>query len=240
MHFMKKLLAVWCLLSVGTGVLWAQPSASGGKRVTTLYLFGMAASFNDSTVIITDVQQVDSAWVSNRSKFLLGRDEYSTQLRTWLADSMAMSHRTTWVFFSPKREKMVKKRAKMLQLYTIGKKKKKRRENPYYKVLQFTADDFCFRPVFMGDTDDENDPKMIAQRKAEAKQKKAENKAKKKADKAAAKKLKAEQKARKKANKAAAKASKATAEKEKATSKGAREGIAAISKGQDKAKEVAA
>ena len=49
--------------------------------VDKVYMFGFAASFNDSTVYFTNVQTVDSAWMDTKTKFLLGRDNYSYQLR---------------------------------------------------------------------------------------------------------------------------------------------------------------
>ena len=51
------------------------------QKVPRLYVFGIAASFNDSVVYITDIQQVDSAWMATKTKFLLGRNNYSNQLK---------------------------------------------------------------------------------------------------------------------------------------------------------------
>ena len=186
-------MALGCL----SGQAQELPEDASGKKVTTVYLFGMAASFNDSIVHFTTVQQVDSAWMSKKSKFLLGREEYSYQLRQYLAESKAMPHRTTWLFFSTNKEKMEKKRAKMVQLYTMGKKKKKQPAKPYYQAIFLTEDDFHYRPVYMGDVEDENDPLVVAKRKAEAKQKKEEKKAKDKANKAAEKAWKREKKEKK-------------------------------------------
>lgn len=189
----------FCLLAFGclAGQAQEQPENTSGKKVTTVYLFGMAASFNDSIVHFTTVQQVDSAWMSKKSGFLLGREDYSYQLRQYLAESQAMPHRTTWLFFSTNKAKMEKKRAKMVQLYTIGKKKKKQPTNPYYQAIFLTDEDFHYKAVYMGNVEDENDPEVVAKRKAEAKRKKAEKKAKDKANKEAEKAWKKERKAKK-------------------------------------------
>jgi hypothetical protein len=180
-----RILAV-CLLAFGCLSVQAQEQENtSGKKVTTVYLFGMAASFNDSIVHFTTVQQVDSAWMSKKSKFLLGREEYSYQLRQYLAENKAMPHRTTWLFFSTKKEKMEKKRAKMVRLYTVGKKKKNQPAKPYYQAVFLTDEDFHYNSVYMGDVEDENDPVVKLRLKLEAKKKKAEKKAKEKANKEA-------------------------------------------------------
>ena len=170
---------------------------TNGKKVTTVYLFGMAASFNDSIVHFTTVQKVDSAWMSKKSKFLLGRENYSHQLRQYLADSMAMPHRTAWLFFSSKKETMEKKRDKMIRLYTVGKKKKKKSAKPYYQAVFLTDEDFHYQAVYMGDVEDENDPLVVARKKAETKRQKAEKKAKEKANREAEKAWKKERKDKK-------------------------------------------
>ena len=49
----------------------------------TTYIFGFAQSFNDSTVYITGVQQLDSAYIQGKGKFLVSRENYSYQLRDY-------------------------------------------------------------------------------------------------------------------------------------------------------------
>ena len=41
------------------------------------YMFGLAASFNDSTIYVTDIQHLDGAWLYNHEMFLFGRDQYA-------------------------------------------------------------------------------------------------------------------------------------------------------------------
>lgn len=71
------LLTIAALLSV---VTFAE-----NKR-QTMYVFGFAASFNDSTVCFTDIQQLDSAYIDSKTKFLVERDNYSYQLKNYLKD----------------------------------------------------------------------------------------------------------------------------------------------------------
>lgn len=51
------------------------------KCVPKIYAFGFAASFNDSIVYFTDIQEIDSAWVGEKNEFLVNRENYflSTQ-----------------------------------------------------------------------------------------------------------------------------------------------------------------
>ena len=51
-------------------------AASAGNN--KVYLYGFAASFNDSTVYFTDIQELDSA-VVDRGGFLYGRDSYKAR-----------------------------------------------------------------------------------------------------------------------------------------------------------------
>ena len=59
---------------------------SAENRPKTVYMYGFAASFNDSTVYFTDIQQVDSAYIDHRTKFLYSRSNFSYQLRNYLAN----------------------------------------------------------------------------------------------------------------------------------------------------------
>ena len=61
-------------------------SAARVKVEPKMYMFGFAASFNDTIVHFTEIQAVDSVWYDTKSKFMLGREHYSTQLRNHLAD----------------------------------------------------------------------------------------------------------------------------------------------------------
>ena len=70
----KTLLFILAAL-VATTTLYA-----AGKK-TRVYVYGFAASFNDSIVYFTDIQTLDSATIASKSGFLYGRDNYSYQLR---------------------------------------------------------------------------------------------------------------------------------------------------------------
>jgi len=90
-----------------------------------VYMFGVGASFSDSTVYITDVQEV-SAFVSNDSKkFLAGRDQYTYQLKNLLTSTNRMKNPTCATFYALKKDKLEKKREKVLKQFTQQKKKEK-------------------------------------------------------------------------------------------------------------------
>lgn len=63
------------------------------QKQERLYVYGVATSFNDSTVYITEIQQLDSAWVDTKTGFLYSRNNYSFQLRDHLkANGFATPH----------------------------------------------------------------------------------------------------------------------------------------------------
>ena len=55
-------------------------------QVPKMYIFGFAASFNDTIVHFTNVQEIDSAWIEKKNNFLQTRELYSYQLRDFLAN----------------------------------------------------------------------------------------------------------------------------------------------------------
>ncbi len=108
------------------------------------YMFGFSASFNDSIVYFTDIQEIDSVWFTQKKKLLAGRSNYSYQLRDFFADKMNLPKRTCVVIASQKLKDVEKKYAKMKKQYT-GKKAKP------YDVRFITSSDFMFRSINMSD-----------------------------------------------------------------------------------------
>ena len=77
MNLKRSLLVVLACLLVGV-------AAEAAEKTKKVYVYGIAISFNDSTVYLTDIQKLDSAVVTSKTKFLYGRDNYSYQLRDYL------------------------------------------------------------------------------------------------------------------------------------------------------------
>ncbi|MBQ9637050.1 MAG: hypothetical protein IJV36_04015 [Prevotella sp.] len=92
-------------------------SALAINKLTPLYMFGFASSFNDSTVYITEIQRVDSSWIDTKTQFLYSRDNYSFQLRDHLKTD-ENPFPTCNVFFAEKRKQIEKKYLKLKKRYT--------------------------------------------------------------------------------------------------------------------------
>ena len=90
------------------------PSLAQNNRVVPkAYMFGFVASFTDSVVFFTDIQEVDSVWLMPRKKMLAGKSNYSYQLRNFCADSLGFKNRTVVVVSALTRKEIEKKYAKI-------------------------------------------------------------------------------------------------------------------------------
>jgi hypothetical protein len=113
-------------------------------KMPKVYMFGFAASFNDTIVHFTDVQAVDSVWMDSKTHFLLGRENYSNMLRNYLDQQLQMPHRTCIVVANTKRAKLEKKFLKMKKLYTQSKDGK-----VHFDVKYLGNQDFEFKTIDM-------------------------------------------------------------------------------------------
>ena len=114
------------LMAAGTMKVQAQD-----VKVPQVYMFGFVASFNDSTVYFTNIQQV-----------LAGRNQYSNQLREFFAEKRNMPNRTCVVIANVDRKKVEKKYIKMKNKYLVKSKKP-------YDVRNIFESDFKFETVDM-------------------------------------------------------------------------------------------
>jgi len=113
---------------------------AGGRNSNqqgTVWMFGFAASFNDSTVYMTDIQMVDSAWTTNKNIMLTGRDNYSYQLRDYLK-KQGVNTPTCVTTFALKYKDIQKKYLKMKRRYTKGGR---------YDVRFVETRDFSYTPI---------------------------------------------------------------------------------------------
>ena len=92
-------------------LLFCVAMGAEAKRVLPkhMYMFGFAASFKDSVVYMTEIQDVQGAWYDTKSKFLLGRDHYSSQLKEHFKEKLQMSDRVCMVIFAKSIKKAEKK-----------------------------------------------------------------------------------------------------------------------------------
>ena len=137
MKFLKHLSLAIALMAVGTLKVQAQD-----VKVPHAYMFGFVASFNDSTVYFTNIQKVDSVWVTKKKKFLSGRNQYAYQLRNFFAEQRNLPNRTCIVMADVDRKKLEKKYIKMKNKYLVKSKKP-------YDVRNIFETDFKFTTVDM-------------------------------------------------------------------------------------------
>jgi len=125
------------------------PASAKNIMVPKAYMFGFIASFNDSIVFFTDIQEVDSVWVMEKKKLILaGRSSYAAQLRDFFSSGFNLNNRTCVVISGTKRKDVEKKYAKMKKQYTVKNANR-------YDVHYVDATEFKFRPVNMDDSDQE-------------------------------------------------------------------------------------
>lgn len=142
------LLALWLGSTVG---VQAKTKSGAGS----VYVFGMSASFSDSTVYFTDIQQLSPVQFTKKYKFLINRDGYSSQLKGYL-QGLGEAHPTCITFYNTDRKKLEKKRQKVMKRYLPqpqkkrkGKQRDKTEVKPFYDVRQLTAEQFSYQVISM-------------------------------------------------------------------------------------------
>lgn len=111
-------------------------------QVPKMYIFGLAASFNDTIVHFTNVQELDGAWIEKKNNFLQAREQYSSQLRDFLAEEKQMPRRTCIVYANKSRKKVEKKYQKMKRLYMPSKK-----QHQQYDIRNVEQSEFRFKTI---------------------------------------------------------------------------------------------
>lgn len=141
MKFLKHITLVAALIAVSAFM----PASAKNYVVPKAYMFGFVASFNDSIIHFTDIQEVDSVWLMSKKKMVAGRSNYSYQLRNYCAETLGMPNRTVVVVTALKRKDIEKKFLKLRKQYT-GKK------NARYDIRYINASEFRFKTVNMDDS----------------------------------------------------------------------------------------
>ncbi len=86
------------------------------KNSKSVYVMGVSISFTDSTVYLTDVQNIPDVKLTKEG-FLPQRDDYSYQLRNYLESRDGNRNHTCITFFSDDRLKLQKKAAQLTKRY---------------------------------------------------------------------------------------------------------------------------
>lgn len=169
------------LLAVTAAICTSSTVSAKATVAKEMYIFGFAASFNDTIVHFTDIQRLDSTWIDSKTKFLLGRDHYSNQMRNYIAEALNMPQRTCITIYGTTRKKIEKEYLKLIQLYAPkdeNKKKKKKKAN-VFDVRHINQNEFAFSPVNMSSADELMESRIQARKDKERQQKEAKAKARK-------------------------------------------------------------
>lgn len=150
-----KYLAVALLVALATG------AEAKDIQVPHLYMFGFSASFQDSTLYFTDIQDIPGAWIDKKTKFLKERENYSYQLKNYLTEQ-GQPNRVCMVIFSTKKAKAEKKYNKLLKRYSSNTKKKKKNKKKHavstaFDIKYISQDEFKFERV---DIQEEEQPQQ--------------------------------------------------------------------------------
>ena len=109
-------------------------------KTNQVYMFGFSASFKDSVIYVTDIQNIPGAWIESKNKFLLLRDEYSRQMKDYLEEKLQQEQRVCVVFYYLKKKKAEKEFLKLMKKYKKG-----------YEVRYVNEKDFKFEAIDMSE-----------------------------------------------------------------------------------------
>lgn len=114
MKYFKSILAVVALSFVGSTL-----AVAGGKKdkQKNVYVFGVAASFNDSIVYFTDIQPLDSVQLDKKTDFLPDRSTYAYQLKNYVESRLSKNEYTCMIYFSESKAKLQKEVGKVKGKY---------------------------------------------------------------------------------------------------------------------------
>lgn len=82
------------------------------------YMAGIAISFTDSMVFITDLQRIDSVTIEQKRYFLMDRQLYGMQLQNYLQTKHGGEHYVTAICFGKKKKKMERRYLALCKQYT--------------------------------------------------------------------------------------------------------------------------
>lgn len=136
----EKMRKILFLLSL----LFCSVASYAGRQ--TVHLYGFAASFNDSIVYFTDLQTIAQAAI-DRNNFLYGREEYSNQLRDYLA-AQGYPHATCVTVWATSRAALEKKYQRMRSRYLmLANRRAKKNGTASYTIKYLTPEEFSYTPV---------------------------------------------------------------------------------------------
>ena len=114
-----KQIKLLCFLLIASIVIPVLAKSPKDKNKYGVYIAGVSASFSDSLVYFTDIQYVDSACV-NDNGLLIGRAQYSIQLKEYLEKNENGKNRTCFVYYNKKKKNLQKEINKLKEKYQKG------------------------------------------------------------------------------------------------------------------------
>lgn len=132
--------------------------------ITPGYGFGFAASFRDSTVYFTEIQYMDSLFMEDKSKLVIGTENFSSQLKEYMESQLDETDRTCVFFYNTKQSALEEQRTKLWTRYANPKK-----GQGHFIMKTIKAGDFAFCCVDMSDQMDARSKAFEEKRKQESK-----------------------------------------------------------------------
>ena len=127
-----RLIRLLCFVFAVSIVVGVTAKKSKDKNKYGVYMAGVSASFTDSLVYFTDIQYLDSAMVDGKG-FLVGRSQYSVQLKDYLETKQGGKNRTCFMFYNMKKSKLQKEILKLKEKYKKGNSLVFKDVNPEFK-----------------------------------------------------------------------------------------------------------
>ncbi len=106
---MKNRLWAVALLAIGLALAWASSPLQAKVEQKPVYICGYAINFTDSTVFLTEVQCIDTAYVESKNGFLMDRNQYSSQLNHYMKKHSGGKNYTCMVLFDRKQSRLQKR-----------------------------------------------------------------------------------------------------------------------------------
>lgn len=103
-------------MALVVAVCFAAGVSAKDRKVKSMYVFGIATSFNDSTAYFTPIQRIDSVETFGKTKLLANKQEYSYQLRNFF-ERKGLAHETCVTVNSTNKAKLEKSYLKLKQKY---------------------------------------------------------------------------------------------------------------------------
>lgn len=178
----KNILIALLAICLPLSALAKKKEKAEDNQPKPVYIFGFATTFDSDVIYLTEIQQLDSAFIM-KSGFLYSRDSYSYQLNGQMK-KLGEEHAYNAIFFSHNRDKLEKRYVKLKNKY-LKPKKNKKKEARAYTVNYLTAADFQFVGIPADEDVQKKDAVWKEEQKAARKKAKAEAKENKRKVKAA-------------------------------------------------------